>query len=290
MATDNPQLLEYVKILEGKSNLERREALVKLLTAQGHEYLLESYNLSGKMGVNIVLTFGNGTRDILATAHYDCVRNSPGANDNASSISVLLDLAQRLKAYRPNNKIKVVFFGDEEPEGLTWLVGSTAYVKAHGTNNLIGVYNLELSGYGDMVAIWPVTKEVQESPVLNNLRQTLQEKGYAYGEASELPVFNSDHAPFRKVGFKGAFSLSLIPSQDEEAIRRFAEAHSSKIKIMVGAWLRKLGKESHLPLLFQRYHSPEDKSIYLEERALRLMSDVIYHVVTNLDIRTQPRE
>ncbi len=169
--------------------------------------------------------------------------------------------------------------------GLTWLVGSTAYVKAHGIDNLIGVYNLELSGYGNIVAIWPVAEKVEGSPALNNLRQTLQERGYAYGEAGELPFFNSDHAPFRKAGFKGAFSLSLIPSRDEEAIRKFAEARSSKIKIMVGAWLRKLGKEPDFPLLFQRYHSPEDKSIYLEERALELMSNVIYYAVTNLDSR-----
>lgn len=286
MATGSSQLLDHVRIFEGKKNSERREALVRLLDSEGHAYSQEEYEIFGRRGANIIVSFGIGTTDILATAHYDCVRNSPGANDNASSISVLLDLARRLKTYRPTNKIKVVFFGDEERVGLTWLVGSTAYVKAHGVDNLIGVYNLELSGYGDMVAIWPVTKEVEGNFVLNGLRQTLEDRGYAYGEAGELPFFNSDHAPFRKAGFKGAFSLSVIPSQDEEAIRRFAESHGSKIRIMIGAWLRKLGRDPELPLLFQRYHSAEDKSVYLEERALQLMSDVIYYAVTNLDSRS----
>ncbi len=281
-------LLDYVKIFEGKKSSERREALTRLLNSEGHTYLTEEYEILGRKGVNIVVPFGEGSRDILVTAHYDCVRNSPGANDNASSVSVLLDLARRLRTYKVNNKIKIIFFGDEEPEKLTWLVGSTAYVKAHGIDNLIGVYNLELSGCGNMVAIWPVTKEVADEPVLNNLRQTLTQKGYAYGEAGKLPFFNSDHAPFRRAGFKGAFTLSLIPSQDEEAIRKFAQGHVSKLNIMFGAWLKKIGREPKLPLLFQRYHSPEDKSLYLEERALQLMADVIYSAVTNLDNKNKP--
>lgn len=283
MRTEHSRLLDYVRMLEGKSDSERRNMLIEILHSEGHDCYREEYKIFGRKGVNVVLVFGEGNRDILATAHYDCAKNSPGANDNASSVSVLLDLSKRLKSYRPKNRIKIVFFDAEEPVGMRWRLGSTAYIREHGINNLIGVYNLELCGMGDTVGIWPVTKESEGSLALSNLRQTLEEKGYAYREAGKLPFFHSDHTSFRKAGFNGAFSLSVVPHDDMEAIRKFAESYHSKAGMVIMWYLGKLGLRFKIPLMFQHYHSPEDKSDYLSEEALRLMSDVIYYAITNLD-------
>lgn len=276
-------LLYRIRALEGKREKERREALLGLLQQEGYDYSAEEYKLSGREGINIILSFGEGEKEILATAHYDCAPGSPGANDNASGVSVLLELAGRLRGYKPKNKIKIVFFDDEEPEGLTWNVGSSAYIKAHGIKNLLGVYNLELVGNGDVIAIWPITKEVEGSPALENLRQVLKEGGYLYGEVGKLPLFGSDHKPFRKAGFKGAFTLTLVPSIEREEIRRFATSYISGIKFVLALFSPQLRKRFKIPLFFQRYHSPEDKSQYLKEESLKLMSEVLYKVVLNLD-------
>jgi len=75
---NNRGLLGYVKRFEGRSNSERREMLLNILKTEGYDYLQEPYKTWGRDGVNVVLAFGRGDKDILATAHYDCAKNSPG--------------------------------------------------------------------------------------------------------------------------------------------------------------------------------------------------------------------
>jgi hypothetical protein len=38
-----------------------------------------------------------------------------------------------------------------------------------------------------------------------------------------------------------------------------------------------------MPKMFQRYHSPEDKSEYLSENALKMVSDVLVDVVLKFE-------
>lgn len=41
--------------------------------------------------------------------------------------------------------------------------------------------------------------------------------------------------------------------------------------------------------MFRRYHSPEDKSKYLSEKALRMVSDVLVEAVLKIDKETYRR-
>ncbi|GEM_PF-832508 len=83
---------------------------------------------------NIILDLpGQGEGVVILGAHYDTVRNSVGANDNASGVSVLLTLAERLAQPPWSNEMVSVFpftlrfiaFGSEE----TGLSGSAHYVR-----------------------------------------------------------------------------------------------------------------------------------------------------------------
>ena len=62
-----------------------------------------------------------------------------------------------MRNYKPRNKLKFIIFGNEE----SGCIGSKAYTKQHGIKNIIAVYNMELVGMGDMVGLWPITKEVK---------------------------------------------------------------------------------------------------------------------------------
>ncbi len=258
-------LLDYVRMFEGKNDLDRRNTLIGILESKGHNFELEDYKYKGEEGINIIVTKGDGQRDILLTTHYDVVPGSPGANDNASCIAVLLDILEKLKDYKVKNRIRIIFFDDEEIN----CIGSQAYVAKHGVDNIIGVYNTELVGMGDTVGIWPVTKDVEGSKVLLNLKSVLEDKGYPYGEAGLLPLLFSDHRSFRECGLKDAFCLSMVDGKDMNEIRRFAESPKSM--------------QGEIPFMFKLYHSSEDKSKYLSEEALRLMSDVIYTSIIRLD-------
>jgi hypothetical protein len=52
---------------------------------------------------------------LLVGAHYDSVIGSPGANDNATGVASLLELARLLAGIKPARTIRLVAFTNEEP-------------------------------------------------------------------------------------------------------------------------------------------------------------------------------
>lgn len=65
---------------------------------------------------NIVATSGRRTKGpyLIAAGHYDTVPESPGADDNASSVAVLLACAKVLKQIKATRSIMMVVFNREE--------------------------------------------------------------------------------------------------------------------------------------------------------------------------------
>ncbi|HEY5915319.1 MAG TPA: M20/M25/M40 family metallo-hydrolase [Verrucomicrobiae bacterium] len=78
---------------------------------------------------------------ILVGAHHDTQCNNFGADDNASGVVALLELATLLAAARPLRTIRLVSFGAEEQLS----VGSAAYVAAHRREmaSIGAVFNLD---------------------------------------------------------------------------------------------------------------------------------------------------
>ncbi len=82
---------------------------------------------------------------ILIGAHYDTVPGSPGADDNATGVAVLLELARSLAAQPIRYPVRCVAFDLEE----YGLVGSTAYAEALRQQGypLRLMLSLEMLGY-----------------------------------------------------------------------------------------------------------------------------------------------
>lgn len=86
----------------------------------------------------------------LVGAHYDTVSNSPGANDNASGIAVLLELSRLFHKKSINRTLRFVAFANEEPPFFkTSSMGSLVYAKEcyKSKENIIGMVCLETIGY-----------------------------------------------------------------------------------------------------------------------------------------------
>ncbi len=77
---------------------------------------------------------------VLVGAHYDAVPGTPGADDNASALAVLLVAAQ---AIGPSLDACFVAFNGEE----CGLLGSRGFVKRLGRNRLEEAHVLEMVGY-----------------------------------------------------------------------------------------------------------------------------------------------
>ena len=70
---------------------------------------------------NVIVSYGNDNAKemIVVGAHYDTFDafNNPGADDNASAVAGLLEIARLLKKHNPdlNKRIDMVFYANEEP-------------------------------------------------------------------------------------------------------------------------------------------------------------------------------
>lgn len=88
---------------------------------------------------------------LLFGAHYDGPPHSPGADDNASGVAVLLELARTLRDLRLRRTVRTVAFTLEENQRL-WgpsRIGSHAFVQNARTNGdrYLGALILECVGY-----------------------------------------------------------------------------------------------------------------------------------------------
>lgn len=83
-------------------------------------------------------------------AHYDSAPGTPGADDNASGVAVLLEAARLLRERSPSREVRFVAFGTEEPPSFgTRNMGSWQYASGlkDGGVRVHGVLVLEMLGF-----------------------------------------------------------------------------------------------------------------------------------------------
>lgn len=86
----------------------------------------------------------------IVGAHYDSAPGTPGADDNASGVAVLLEAARLLKTRKPDRDIRFVAFGTEEPPSFgTRNMGSVHYAKRLKENGVKvhAMISLEMLGF-----------------------------------------------------------------------------------------------------------------------------------------------
>ena len=110
------------------------------------------FKVRGELYKNLILNLCPNQRvanrpPILIGAHYDTVPGSPGADDNATGIAVLLELARFFSSNAANFPIRLVAFDLEE----YGLLGSTSYANFLKEQNqaLRLMISLEMLGYCD---------------------------------------------------------------------------------------------------------------------------------------------
>lgn len=208
--------------------------VVSIFNDDGQEIISQLQNneiLNAVMNVNIVVTKNPKSRNVIGKiqatknpetaktivigAHFDCV-STPGANDNASGTTVLLEAARLLSdkslKLNLNYNIEFVAFGAEE----VGLLGSKAYVQKlqdeGNVDSIRAMINMDMVGVGDTMS-FDYTHVIGEKGEL--LRQEINELGIKYAQKYDYdyqyePTTGSDHETFEKVDIPTSYLEYLV--------------------------------------------------------------------------------
>ncbi|HKX05447.1 MAG TPA: M28 family peptidase [Methylomirabilota bacterium] len=202
----------------------------------------------------------------MLCAHHDAVPGSPGANDNAAAVGILLHLIPRLPPRIPPGwRVRLLFTAAEEIDYL----GARAYVEDTSLEGIAGVLSLELCGIGDAVALWDVGAP---TTFLDAVTSALQAAGLArdvgHHVVGRIPVFGSDHRAFADAGVP-AYGLTTVPAHEVPALRQFI---FSPLRTMFRGGGRR-------PKPFDTYHTAGDHGGTLDAAALDRMVSALTAVI-----------
>lgn len=185
---------------------------------------LHTFEEGPDAGVNLILRLAGQNPElepILVAAHYDGPLNSPGADDNATGVAALLELARRWSAARPQRPLWLVAFDKEE-----WgMLGSKALARElrQQQQSLHLMVSLEMLGYtcdkqtypqeemralfgdrGDFIALVANNEAAHLLPVLSRTMN-----GHVNTQVLPVPLRGeqlpevrlSDHSPFWDAGY-----------------------------------------------------------------------------------------
>ncbi|MBB3206372.1 Zn-dependent M28 family amino/carboxypeptidase [Rhodopirellula rubra] len=132
-------------------------ATIGYLEAQWHEmgYHVEreTYDAMGDEATNLIVQKKGGTRAnqiVLLGAHYDTVFSTPGADDNASAVAVLLEVSRLLREHSGKRTARYVSFACEEPPYFNVdSMGSQHHARESRVrgDDIVGMLCLEMVGY-----------------------------------------------------------------------------------------------------------------------------------------------
>ena len=228
-------LLTHLRALEGERHaltnpqrLDDAQAyLIEQFTRFGLSVELDDCSLMGLRVVNVIARL-QAPRDaprLIVGAHVDTVPNSPGADDNASGVAAMLEVARVMMTCCPETPVEFVGFNLEE-----WgMVGSTHYATQLKRNRvpLLGMLSLEMVGFTESKGLQhypPLLKRFypavgnfiglvanrRSKPLLKTVERAMRSVPALPVETVVLPANGwlipesrlSDHAPFWDAGYQ----------------------------------------------------------------------------------------
>lgn len=270
-------LTEYVKALEGRDSQTRGEQVLTALRTLGIEPSVQKCRWPQLRNIIVDFSPNLEVRRLLFSAHYDVAKGSPGSNDNASGVAVLLGLCDRLRHVPAS--VRVVFFDREEawlrtPIFRLGLLGSLYYVCRTNLRNTAAIYNLEFCGSGDFLGIWPVRDKRGNLPAVKAVTEAAARLRLP-SKLAHIPwlFLTSDHLPFRLRGIADALTLSLLPASQALVLENLL-AGLSIPRLLVG-------QRQALPEPLSLIHTAKDTSSRVNEDSLRLMLSLLVEMIQN---------
>jgi len=201
------------RVTGSEANRQAGDMILAELAAQGWTTAEQTFTYQGTPVRNLLAWRGEGTSALLVGAHYDSRRAADmedpsvpvmGANDGASGVAVLLELARVLDWRAPDARLYLAFFDAEDNgrlAGWDWIVGSR-YMAEHwgeaGEPPLTAMILVDMVGDADQQLYYEGQSDAALREQLWNLAGTL-----GYGERFiPTPRYTllDDHLPFLERG------------------------------------------------------------------------------------------
>ena len=273
LGQDEAALREAVAAYDQPSNADRLAVLTGQLDAAGLDYEIQTFEGGGRAGAmtgsNVIVTLGEGERDLLLTAHYDSVvlpsgELADGLVDNAASTVALIEAARVLGGRDLNHRVQVIFFDQEE----LGLIGAQRWIAANGTDRVAAVVNSDVAAFGDTLMYGENNGE-RSGFVLTALREECAERaltcvGFPAYPPSDDRAFIAAEVPVVSIGFQNRVG-----------------AHQMWLAFNGGA-ANGLA-EGFVPEVFQLIHSEGDVLEAVDPATVALAADVYVDLITRLD-------
>jgi Zn-dependent M28 family amino/carboxypeptidase len=197
---------------------QAREYILAELAQAGWTASVQTARLDGVWIENILAWRGQAAAQILLGAHYDTRRYAdedtgsrrleavPGANDGASGVAILLELARVLPVQ--DTAVGLVFFDAEDGggiEGAGWALGSTAFVAGLDQPPELAVI-VDMLGDRDLQVYLEGNSDPQQAAAIWAQAQAL-------GNAQFIPERKysmlDDHTPFLQAGIPAVLLIDF---------------------------------------------------------------------------------
>jgi hypothetical protein len=152
--------VKYLSETIGERNVWHQESLQTVvnhlrrnLQQAGYAVTERSYRVEGQevSNLEVIITGSDGTGDtVVVGAHYDTVAGTVGADDNATGVAAVLELARQLRDSRPRKNLRFVIFVNEEPPFFqTSRMGSVVYAQQLRRENVrvSAMISVEMLGF-----------------------------------------------------------------------------------------------------------------------------------------------
>jgi len=256
-------------------NLDRVAAYIKSEFSQtGASVSEQPYRVQGKSYRNVIAQFGAESAErIIIGAHYDTAGPLPGADDNASGVAGLIELARLLGKQHLPLRVELVAFSLEEPPYFrTTSMGSSVHAESLRKQNIRvrAMFSLEMIGYfsdapnsqhfpvGVLSAFYPLTGNFISLVGRPSEGLLVRQTKAAMRSASPLPVY-SINAPTFVVGVDFSDQLS------------YWNAGYSAVMITDTAFYRN-----------RNYHTVQDTEEKLDYHRMAMVVEGVYAAVAEL--------
>lgn len=209
----------------------------------GYDVTIQKFHVDGRTSRNVVASWPDSKRyPFVVGGHMDTVPGSPGANDNASGMAVILEMARVFAGRDQARWLKFVAFGSEEyGRTRTHHDGSRVYVERlgqKGRQRLAGMLSVDMVADGRPLLVGHSNiagKDVVAGTVFNKMDKA----GFDVRFITLCDC--SDHGPFEHAGIPASFAYSgeepdyhspsdTVPNMEPDDLARTGKAVRAFLK------------------------------------------------------------